>query len=557
MSRTVTDHACSAPPTSVPGSRTSSRRSVAADPPIADMPDTLAAGVRSFPHMLFEAARLYGHATAVVGECGVAWSYVELGRQVTHVARSLIGLGIRRGDTVAIWAPNSPEWIAAALGLQMIGAVLVPLNTRLKAGEAAYILGASRARLLFTVGDFLGNDYPLMLAGEDLPALKRVVCICGRTVGHAMTWGDFLAEAEGITARAARARLEAIGADDLSDILFTSGTTGRPKGVMTTHGQNLRQYAVYSGRLGLQRRDRALIVNPFFHVFGYKAGWLIALMRGATVYPVAKFDAADMLARIARNRISYLPGPPTLFQSLLAEPCARYDLSSLRLSITGAATVPVELIRRMRRDLGIGTVLTAYGLTESSGVVTMCSPQDDAETIATTAGKPIPGVAMRLVDDRGHDSAPGMPGEIWVRGDGVMRGYLDQPEATAEAIDRDGWLHTGDVGTLDAGGNLRITGRKKEMFIVGGFNCYPAEIEAMLLTHPAIAEAAVIGIADERLGEVGKAVIVPRAGEAPDPDALIAWCRANMANYKVPRVVELRDALPKTASGKVEKFRLI
>jgi acyl-CoA synthetase (AMP-forming)/AMP-acid ligase II len=525
-------------------------------PLLANMPETLAAGIRSFPHMVFEAARLYGHAPAVVDEDGAVWSYVELGRQVTHIARSLIALGIRRGDTVAIWAPNSRQWIAAALGLQMIGAVLVPLNTRLKAGEAGYILSASRARLLFTVGDFLGNDYPLMLAGEDLPTLKRIVCMSGCSAAAVVSWDDFLGESEGITARAAQARLDAVGPDDLSDILFTSGTTGRPKGVMTTHGQNLRQYAVYSGQLGLRRNDRYLIVNPFFHVFGYKAGWLIALMRGAIIYPMAKFDPAATLDCIARQHITYLPGPPTLFHSLLAGPYAAFDLSSLRLSITGAASVPVELVRRMRGDLGIGTVLTAYGLTESCGVVTMCSPGDDAETVANTAGKPIRGVSMKLVGAQGFEVRPGTPGEILVRGDCVMRGYLDQPQATAEAIDAEGWLHTGDLGMCDPGGNLRITGRKKEMFIVGGFNCYPAEIENSLLSHPAIAEAAVIGIADERLGEVGKAVIVPVAGMVVDPEAVIAWCRDNMANYKVPRVIEVRDALPRNASGKVEKFRL-
>jgi acyl-CoA synthetase (AMP-forming)/AMP-acid ligase II len=517
---------------------------------------TLAAGVRTFPHMLFEAVRLFGHAPAIVDEDGTAWSYVEFGRQVSHVARSLIALGIRRGDRVAVWAPNSREWIAAALGLQMVGAALVPLNTRLKAGEAGYILRASGARLLFTVGDFLGNDYPRMLEGEDLPALLQIVCITGRSTCAALCWADFLAEAEGITERAAHALLDAVGADDLSDILFTSGTTGQPKGVMTTHGQNLRQYATYSGQLGLCRSDRYLIVNPFFHVFGYKAGWLIALMQGAIIYPVAKFEAMAVLERIACNRITYLPGPPTLFQSLLAGPYDRFDLSSLRLSITGASTVPVALIRRMRDDLGIGTVLTAYGLTESCGVVTMCAPGDDVETVAATAGKPIPGIALRLVDDGGLDVPQGAPGEIWVRGDCVMRGYLDRPRETAEAIDAQGWLHTGDVGIGDAGGNLRITGRMKEMFIVGGFNCYPAEIENILLSHPAIAEAAVIGVEDGRLGEVGKAVIVPRGPEPLDAEAIIAWCRENMANYKVPRLVEIRDSLPKTASGKIEKFRL-
>jgi acyl-CoA synthetase (AMP-forming)/AMP-acid ligase II len=520
------------------------------------LPETLASGVRTFPHMLFQAIRLFGHAPAIVEEDGTAWSFEELGAQITMTARGLMALGIDRGDTVAIWAPNSREWIVVALALQMAGAALVPLNTRLKAREAGFILRTSAARVLFTVGDFLGNDYPAMIEVEDLPALEHIVSISGRSNRKILDWAAFLAGAESIPQSEALARLDSLDADDISDILFTSGTTGAPKGVMTCHGQNLRQYAVYSGKLGLRCDDRYLIVNPFFHVFGYKAGWLIALMRGATIYPVAKFDVVDILERIAGDRITYLPGPPTIFQSLLDSAYDKYDLSSLRLSITGSASVPVELVKRMHTDLGIDQVLTAYGLTESCGVVTMCAFGDDAETVAGTAGKPIPGIDLRLVNDQGNDVSCETAGEIWVRGDCVMRGYLNQPDETARSVDPDGWLHTGDIGVRDIKGNLRITGRKKDMFIVGGFNCYPAEIENVLLSHPDISDAAVIGVPDNRLGEVGKAIIVLRPGVHLDEDTLIGWCRTQMANYKVPRRIEIRGSLPRNASGKVEKFRL-
>jgi acyl-CoA synthetase (AMP-forming)/AMP-acid ligase II len=260
---------------------------------------------------------------------------------------------------------------------------------------------------------------------------------------------------------------------------------------------------------------------------------------------------------VARERVSVLPGPPTLYQSILAHPeRGRHDLSSLRLAVTGAAVIPVELIHRMRRELTFETIITGYGLTESTGVVSMCRPEDDPETIATTSGRAIPDVEVRCVDAAGREVARGQPGEIVVRGYNVMRGYLDDPAATAEAIDADGWLHTGDVGTMDARGYLRITDRLKDMFIMGGFNCYPAEIESIMLACDGVAQVAVVGVPDARMGEVGMAFVVPASGRRLEPQAIIDWCRANMANYKVPRAVEIVDALPMNATGKVTKFVL-
>jgi acyl-CoA synthetase (AMP-forming)/AMP-acid ligase II len=255
--------------------------------------------------------------------------------------------------------------------------------------------------------------------------------------------------------------------------------------------------------------------------------------------------------------VSVIPGPPTLYQSLLAHPeRAKYDLSCLRLAVTGAAVVPVELVRRMRDELSFETVLTAYGLTETCGLATMCRVGDDAPTIATTSGRAIPGVEVSCVDGAGNEMPRGEPGEVVVRGYNVMQGYFEDPEATAETIDPQGWLHTGDVGVMDEAGNLRITDRIKDMFIMGGFNCYPAEIESLMFAHDDIAQVAVIGIADERMGEVGMAFVVPKPGRRPTPESVIAWCREHMANYKVPRRVEVVDALPMNAMGKVTKFVL-
>jgi acyl-CoA synthetase (AMP-forming)/AMP-acid ligase II len=322
-----------------------------------------------------------------------------------------------------------------------------------------------------------------------------------------------------------------------------------------THGQTLRAYRDWCDWADLRAGDRYLIVNPFFHIFGYKAGVLAALMRGATIFPVAVFDPGEVIDLVERERITVLPGAPTLYQSLLAHDRADRDIASLRLAVTGAADIPVDLIRRIREELPFERILTGYGLTEA-GTVTGSRPDDDFEHIATTVGVPWPGFDVRIVDRVGVDVPTGEPGEVIVRGETVMRRYHDDPEATAAAIDADGFLHTGDLGTIDAEGYLRIVGRIKDMFIVGGFNAYPAEIENLLLGHPAIAQAAVIGVPDERLGEVGMAFVVPVAGTAPAAADIVAWARNAMANYKAPRVVEVVDALPTNATGKVMKDEL-
>ncbi len=509
----------------------------------------------TIPRALRRAAERFGAALALDDE-GARMSFVELAAAGERAARAFIAAGLRPGERAAIWAPNLWEWVVAALGSQSAGGVLVPLNTRFKPPEAGYVLRRSRARVLCSMGDFLGTNYADSLAAEALPDLERVVVFRG-TSRRGEPWADFVAAGERVPAAEARARADAVSPDDLSDLLFTSGTTGSPKGVMTAHGQNLQVFDVWSSGVGIREGDRYLIVNPFFHSFGYKAGWLSCLIRGAAAIPMQVFDAGRALERIARERISLLPGPPTIYQMLLVHPeRAKHDLSSLRLAVTGAAPVPVELVQRMRRELGFESVITAYGLTESSGVVSLCRPDDDPETVSTTSGRPLPGSEVRCVDEEGKETPRGTPGEIVVRGYNVMRGYFEDPPETAKAIDAEGWLHTGDVGVMDERGYLRITDRIKDMFITGGFNCYPAEIENGLYRHPGIAQVAVIGIPDERMGEVGMAYVVPRPGTTLEPAALIAWCREQMANYKVPRRIEIVSALPTNASGKVLKYEL-
>jgi acyl-CoA synthetase (AMP-forming)/AMP-acid ligase II len=510
------------------------------------------------PKLLAHAAATRGDAPAIHdGDVVVSWT--ELQRVARRAAAAYVAAGLAPGDRVAIWAPNVWEWIPAALGIHLAGGVLVPLNTRYKGVEAAYIVGRSQARVLVTMGEFLGTDYAGMLRGAvdvdaELPDLRAIVTL--RTTGPD-SWDAFLASGDGVDAAEIDARADAVTADDLSDILFTSGTTGNPKGVMETHGATLRAYQAWSDVVGLRAGDRYLIVNPFFHAFGYKAGWLAAMLTGATIHPQAVFDVDAVLERVGREQITMLPGPPTLFHTILDHPRrAEHDLSSLRLAVTGAAAIPVELILRMRDELTFETIITGYGLTESCGIATMCRFDDDPETIATTSGRAIPDVEVLVVDDAGAEVPRGEPGEVVVRGYNVMRGYLDDPSETAATIDDDGWLHTGDIGVMDERGYIRITDRTKDMFIVGGFNAYPAEIENLLLRNPAIAQAAVIGVPDERMGEVGMAFVVLRPDASTTAAEIRAWSRDVMANFKVPRAVEIVDALPLNASGKVLKTEL-
>ncbi|WP_334143234.1 FadD3 family acyl-CoA ligase [Rhabdothermincola sp.] len=509
------------------------------------------------PRLVHEAAERMGDAPAIV-DGDVTLSFVDLRDQARAAAKAFIAAGVGAGDRVSIWAPNIWEWVVALLGLHTAGAVLVPLNTRYKGHEAADVLARSGAKVVVTVNGFLGNDYPALLAQAGTPAsLERTVILRGEVPAGALGWEEFVASGGAVDDAALDARIDSLGPLDLSDILFTSGTTGRPKGVMTAHGQNLRAFSSWAELVGLREGDRYLVVNPFFHSFGYKAGILAGLMTGATLYPQAVFDVPETMTRIERDRITMLPGPPTLYQSILNHPdVGTTDLSSLRLAVTGAASIPVELIVRMRDELKLESVITAYGLTEACGVVTACRAGDDPETIATTSGRAIPDVEVRCVDDDGIEVARGEPGEVVVRGYNVMQGYFDDPEATAEAIDAGGWLHTGDIGVMDDRGYLRITDRKKDMFIVGGFNAYPAEIENVMAAHEAIAQVAVVGAPDERLGEVGVAFVVPRPGSSIDEEALVAWCRERMANYKVPRQVFVVDELPLNATGKVLKYEL-
>jgi HIP---CoA ligase len=502
---------------------------------------------RTVPAALDRFARQFPDHPALITN-DRSFTAAALRDEVHRASAALIGLGVQPRDRVAIWSPNTWHWVVACLAIHHAGAAMVPLNTRYTAEEAADVLARTDTPVLFGMGRFLGNDRVADLDRAALPALRHIVRI--PIDADDGTWEEFIAG--GTDTDAVISRTAAVVPDDVSDILFTSGTTGRSKGVLCAHRQSLSASASWAANGKITSDDRYLCINPFFHNFGYKAGILACLQTGATLIPHLTFDPLRTLQAIEQHRITVLPGPPTIYQTLLDHPArGDYDLSSLRFAVTGAATVPIVLVERMQTELDIDIVLTAYGLTEANGMGTMCRSDDDAVTVATTCGRPFADFELRI------DATPDAEsGEVLLRGPNVMLGYLDDPAATAAAIDADGWLHTGDIGAVDKAGNLRITDRLKDMYICGGFNVYPAEVEQVLARMAGVADAAVIGVPDERLGEVGRAFIVPRPGAELDEQSVIAYTREHLANFKAPRSVRFVDALPRNAGGKVAKPQL-
>ncbi len=531
----------------------------------------------TIPAAVTGAARELGDATALAEPGGPRLSYRQLHERVRTVARALMARGVRPGDRVAIWSPNTHHWVLAALGALHAGATLVPVSTRFTGPEALDVISRSGTRVLIVAGPFLGTDRLATLvnaaatqnaadARQCLDNLSLVIRVpietdaraaqshdpgsAGLGAGREVDWAGLDDLAAAVPPERADERAATVTPEHVSDIMFTSGTTGRSKGAMSAHRQSLAVARAWASCGGLTSADRYLVVNPFFHTFGLKAGILACLVSGAAIVPQPVYDPERAMRLIEAERITVFPGAPTIYQTILDHPGrAGYDLSSLRLAVTGAAAVPVTLVERMRRELSFDTVLTAYGLTEAV-VATMCRPGDDPRTVARTSGRPAAGFEVRVAGPDGLPARPGDPGEILLRGPNLMLGYLDDPAATRAAVDADGWLHTGDVGWLDPRGYLTITDRLKDMYICGGFNVYPAEVEQVLARLDGVAESAVIGVPDARLGEVGKAYIVVRPGHALDASDVLAFCRERLANYKMPRQVEFRASLPRNPSGK-------
>ena len=494
----------------------------------------------TIPAVLRRAAREFGAATALV-DGDVRLTFAQLLDEVRDHAAFLIARGVQPGDRVAVWAPNTHHWVVAALGAHYAGATLVPVNTRYTGHEAADILDRTDAVALVVTGPFLGADRLAQLraaadaaeAGDDRVDPHRRLPGPGRRhrVGRTHRTTSMPATVD--------ARADAVTPDDISDILFTSGTTGRSKGVLTAHRQVVDVARAWGECGEVDEHDRYLIVNPFFHSFGYKAGIVVCLLTGATIVPMATYDVDEAMRLIADERITVLPGAPTIYQMMLDHPQrAKYDLSSLRFAVTGAAVVPVALVERMQSEMGFDIVLTAFGMTEAV-VVTMCRRSDPPELVARTCGRAVAGFELRI----------GEQDELLLRGPNVMLGYLDDPDATAAAIDADGWLHTGDVGALDADGYLTITDRLKDMYISGGFNVYPAEVEQTLARLDGVADVAVIGLPDERLGEVGLALVVRNGELDTDAVTVVLPRAAGELQGAAPRRVRRRAAAQPVRQG--------
>ncbi|WP_173922417.1 AMP-binding protein [Agromyces sp. Marseille-P2726] len=523
---------------------------------IEQIPEFPAPGIETIAAAVRWAGETFADLPAMV-DGDVRWTFREYVDRAEAIAASLVAIGVEKGDRVGIWAPNCADFAATVLGIELAGAALVPLNTRFTIHEAGAICARASVKAVFTVESFLGRQYAAELAEHRLERPE----ILAESAPIVTFDGDGPDGIEALIALATTEdrdevdeRVAALSCEDTGMVLFTSGTTGRPKGIRLGHGQLLRAYWQWGGILGVEPGDRVLLSNPFFHAFGLLVGLLLALVRGTAAYPLAVFSSVEALRLIESERLTFYPAPPTVFQTILQDPALETtDTSSLRIAVTGATSIPPSLIRAMHDVLGIERVFSPYGLTEATGVATLTRFGDSVETIAETAGRAVPGVDVAILRPDGSQAEADEIGEICVRGYNTRVSYLDDD---VPLTDERGWLHTGDLGTFDAAGNLRVTGRLKDMFIVGGFNVYPSEVEAVLASHTDVAAVAVVGVPDERLGEVGAAFIIPKAGAGVEESALAELAGARLANYKRPRRYVFVDAFPVNASGKVLKDEL-
>jgi len=494
---------------------------------------------------------------------GVRLSYSELGTQVEQVARGLLAVGIETGDRVGIWAPTCAEWTLLQFACARVGAILVNVNPAYRPNELAYALGQSGVRLLVTARSFKTSDYLAMLAGVrgELPRLEMVVTIDGESAGKAkdLEWPAMVDLGNGIPADQVRHREMQLDTDDPINIQYTSGTTGNPKGATLTHHNILNNAQAMARNMGYGPMDRVCIPVPLYHCFGMGIGNLGCIASGSTmVYPEGSFDPLATLEALSEERCTAVYGVPTMFIAMLEHPrFAEFDTSALRTGIMAGAPCPVEVMKRVVDEMHASEICIGYGMTETAPVSFITRREDDIERRVSTVGTVLPNVEGKIVDPiSGHTVPVGTPGEVCTRGYLVMRGYWDNPEATDEAIDEAGWMHTGDIGVMDAAGYLNIVGRIKDMVIRGGENLYPREIEELLFQHPAVASVQVIGVPDARMGEELMAWIVLRDGALVTDDELRAFCRERVAHFKVPRYFKLTTDFPMTVTGKVQKFKM-
>jgi fatty-acyl-CoA synthase len=501
-------------------------------------------------------------------------TYAQFDRDVDQAARGLLALGIGKGDHVAVWGTNVPQWVVLQFATARVGAVLVTINPAYRAFELKYVLRQSDAVALFLVRNFKSSDYYAMLAevcpdlatappgklrAADFPKLRHVVSFEDEPPRGAITWNDMLRGADSVPREKIAEIAATLTALDPINIQYTSGTTGFPKAAMLSH-RNLLLNVFYVGEcLALTADDRICIPVPFYHCFGCVLGTLCSAVYGAAmVVPAEYFNPAQTLAAIEKERATVLYGVPTMFIAQLEDSSfASRDLKSLRTGIMAGSPCPIEVMRQVVDRMGCREVTIGYGQTEASPIITQTRIDDPLELRVETVGRAIPGVEVKIVDPAtGGTLADGEQGELCARGHCVMLGYYNQPDATAAAIDPEGWLHTGDLAIRQPGGYYRITGRIKDMVIRGGENIYPREIEEFLFTHPAVEQAAVVGVPDRKYGEELCAWVKLKAGAAVSTDELRDFCRRTLAHYKVPRYVKFVEAFPQTVTGKIQKFKI-
>ena len=497
---------------------------------------------------------------------GHRWSFAALAAGVDRVARGLLALGIEPGEKVALWMVNRPEWIEAAFAVIRIGAVLVPINTRLRTEDAGYILDQSDSATLILAErsgpvDYLGMVRELAGLGTPpaesrLPKLRRVVVLGAARQPGTMAWEDVLAGGAAVDEAALHERATAVGPEDLAFLMYTSGTTGFPKGVMHRH-RMIRNVTDRAFRLAITAEDVIMMYLPLFHLFAFSEGMLTSMVTGARQVLTEGFDAAESLELIARERATVLHGFDTHYQELCeAHERAPRDLSSVRTGILAAGMSSSASVARRARKL-FGPLVSGYGMSEFGVGAAIGALDSTEEQSCEASGYPAPGYEIRVVDpETGRDRPAGTPGEILVRGYTLTHGYYNKPEATAAAIDAEGWMHTGDMGLLRSDGHLRFIGRYKDMLKIGGENVDPMEVEAFLMGHPGVNLAAVVSYPDARLSEVGVAFVRREPGHGLTEDELLAHCRGRIASFKIPRAVFFVDEFPMTSSGKIQKVKL-
>ncbi|MGP3560321.1 AMP-binding protein [Geobacillus sp. BK01] len=524
--------------------------------------------------LLEERARQYpDHEAVVYADRDLRLTYRQFNDYCRLVARGLMRLGIEKGEHVAIWATNVPEWIACQFATGKMGAVLVTVNTNYRAAELEYLLRQSDSTTLFLIEQYRDSSYidilydivpelrtaePGKLQSKRLPKLKNVVFLGEKRYPGMFTWNDILAMGHEVTEEELDERLESLDPHDVINMQYTSGTTGFPKGVMLTHNNIVNNAHQVAQCMKLGEGDKLCIPVPFFHCFGCVMSTLACVTVGATMVPVQEFHPKRVLETVAAERCTALHGVPTMFIAELNDPdFDQYDLSSLRTGIMAGSPCPVEVMKAVINKMGMTDITIAYGQTESSPVITQTRTDDPLELRVETVGRALPGVEVKIVEPGTNKEVPrGVQGELCTRGYHVMKGYYNNPEATNEAIDQDGWLHTGDLATMDENGYCRITGRLKDMIIRGGENIYPREIEEFLYRHPKILDVQVVGVPDETYGEEVMAWVILKDGETATAEEIRAFCRGNISRHKIPRYIEFIDSYPMTASGKIQKFKL-